>query len=116
VKKPEHLLAPALLGTGVLAFLAAWAHRLAIGGALSAALALLLALSGFALALYAAPRAGLWGTLALLAAGAGLAGVWNANLALFTVLAGLLVDALAIGGIGVLVAGTIAELAASSTG
>ena len=90
MKKPEHLLAPALLGIGVLAFLAAWAHRLAIGAAPSAGLALLLALSGFLLALYAAPRAGLWGTLALVAAGAGLGGVWNANLALFTVLSGLL--------------------------
>ncbi len=90
MKKPEHLLAPALLGTGVLAFLAAEANRLEIGGRVSAGLTLFFALLGLAIAGFGARRTGVWGLLAVAAATLGLGGVLEAPLALFTPAAGVL--------------------------
>ncbi len=87
MKKPEHLLAPALLGVGVLAFLAAEATELGIGGGVSALFARLLALAGLLLTVYGFRRTGVWGLLALASALLGLGNLAQPLLALFTLAA-----------------------------
>ncbi len=90
MKKPEHLLAPALLGVGVLAFLAAKATALGIGAGVSAFFARLLALAGLLLAAYGFRRAGVWGLLGLASALLGLGNLEHPLLALFTPAAAVL--------------------------